>query len=83
MQELILSEAAERGELSKEHLARLLKSGAIKGRKKKTPVGEYWLVDVASLDQYVKTPHKPGRKKGWREAQKQQERQQEGALQHA
>lgn len=59
---LPLSKAAERADLSREYLARLLKANTIKGHKETTPVGSYWLVDIASLDAYVQKRHKPGPK---------------------
>jgi excisionase family DNA binding protein len=51
-------EASQRSGLSKSHITRLLKSGALEGFQ----IGRDWLVYIDSLDKYVSTPHKPGPK---------------------
>jgi excisionase family DNA binding protein len=51
-------EASVRSGLSKSHITRLLKSGAMEGFQ----LGRDWLVYTDSLDKYVATPHKPGPK---------------------
>ena len=51
-------EASKRSGLSKSHITRLLKSGAIEG----VQLGREWLVYADSLEKYVTTPHKPGPK---------------------
>ena len=51
-------EASRRSGLSKSHLTRLLKSGAIEGFQ----LGRYWLIYTDSLEGYMATPHKPGPK---------------------
>ncbi len=51
-------EASKRSGLSKVHLARLLRNGAIEG----VQLGREWLVYVNSLEKYMVTPHKSGPK---------------------
>ena len=51
-------EASRRSGLSKSHLTRLLKSGALEGFQ----LGRDWLVYTDSLEKYMATPHKPGPK---------------------
>jgi excisionase family DNA binding protein len=51
-------EASKRSGLSKSHLTRLLKSGALEGFQ----LGRDWLIYVDSLEKYMATPHKPGPK---------------------
>jgi excisionase family DNA binding protein len=51
-------EAARRSGLSKSHLTRLLKSGALEGFQ----LGRDWLIYADSLEKYMATPHKPGPK---------------------
>jgi excisionase family DNA binding protein len=51
-------EASRRSGLSKSHLTRLLKSGALEGFQ----LGRDWLVYADSLEKYMATPHKPGPK---------------------
>jgi excisionase family DNA binding protein len=51
-------EASRRSGLSKSHLTRLLKSGALEGFQ----LGRDWLIYADSLEKYMATPHKPGPK---------------------
>lgn len=51
-------EASRRSGLSKSHLTRLLKSGALEGFQ----LGRDWLIYTDSLERYMATPHKPGPK---------------------
>ena len=51
-------EASRRSGLSKSHLTRLLKSGALEGFQ----LGRDWLIYTDSLGEYMATPHKPGPK---------------------
>jgi excisionase family DNA binding protein len=51
-------EASRRSGLSKNHLARLLRSGALEG----VQLGREWLVYTDSLEKYMASPHKPGPK---------------------
>ena len=51
-------EASKRSGLSKSHLTRLLKSGALEGFQ----LGRDWLIYTDSLEKYIATPHKPGPK---------------------
>ena len=62
--ELSATEAAQRAELSKDHLMRLLRQGKITARQIPYPGGYYWMVDAASLDKYIHDwrKRKPGRK---------------------
>lgn len=68
MTEILVSDAAERAELSEAHIRRLLKdhqkdaSKGIAGRKVDAVRGSYWVVDVDDLDRYVNDwkARKPG-----------------------
>ena len=51
-------EASEQSGLSKVHIVRLLKSGAMDGFQ----LGRDWFVYTDSLEKYLATPHKPGPK---------------------
>jgi excisionase family DNA binding protein len=51
-------QASKKSGLSKSHLTRLLKSGALDG----VQLGREWLVYTDSLENYMATPHKPGPK---------------------
>ena len=51
-------EASEQSGLSKVHIVRLLKSGAMDGFQ----MGRDWFVYTDSLEMYLATPHKPGPK---------------------
>lgn len=55
---ILTPEASRRSGLSKSHLTRLLKSGALEGFQ----LGRDWLVYADSLEKYMATPHKPGPK---------------------
>src|SRR5947209_7850533 len=48
------AQAAERSGLSKIHLARLLRNGALEGLQ----LGRDWLIYTDSLEKYLATPHK-------------------------
>jgi excisionase family DNA binding protein len=51
-------EASERYGISPSHLTRLLKSGAVKGKK----IGHDWLVYEPSLKEFIKNRPRPGPK---------------------
>lgn len=51
-------EASEKSGLSKVHIVRLLKSGAMDGFQ----MGRDWFVYSDSLEKYLAIPHKPGPK---------------------
>lgn len=51
-------EASKLSGLSKAHLTRLLKSGAVEG----VQLGREWLIYTDSLEKYISVPHKPGPK---------------------
>ncbi len=55
---ILTPEASRRSGLSKSHLTRLLKSGALEGFQ----LGRDWLIYTDSLAKYMATPHKPGPK---------------------
>lgn len=55
---ILTPEASRRSGLSKSHLTRLLKSGALEGFQ----LGRDWLIYIDSLEKYMATPHKPGPK---------------------
>jgi hypothetical protein len=60
MQDYIsVKEAKERYGLSGQRIRQLLSNGTVKGRK----FGITWAVDVKSLEDYLGTVRKPGRKK--------------------
>ena len=55
---LTTPQASEHSGLSKTHIVRLLKSGAVEGFQH----GREWFVYTDSLEKYTSTPHKPGPK---------------------
>ena len=63
-------QASQSSGLSKVHLARLLREGALEGIQ----LGRDWLIYTDSLEKYLTTSHKPGPKGPIKKnAQKQQE----------
>lgn len=59
MAEMTTREASEKYDLSAWRIAQLAKAGKIKGRL----FGHSWVVDEDSVAEYVRTPHKPGKKR--------------------
>lgn len=59
-QELTVREAAEYSDMGVSTLALYAKQGRLQARR----VGHMWLINRQSLDTYLRTPHKPGVKKG-------------------
>jgi excisionase family DNA binding protein len=55
---LSTTEAAHRFQVSQRYITFLARKGAIAAKK----LGRDWLIDEASLNTYLSTPHKPGPK---------------------
>ena len=55
---ITVREASEKTGLTRKHINYLLREGTVKGHKIET----VWLVDLASLEAYIKSRPKPGPK---------------------
>jgi excisionase family DNA binding protein len=58
MAELTTKEAAQRANLSPWRIVQLVNLGTIKAHR----FGHAWMIDEGSLEEYIRTPHKPGPK---------------------
>lgn len=59
-EELTVQEAAEYSDMGVSTLALYAKLGRIQARR----IGHMWLLNTKALETYLRTPHKPGVKKG-------------------
>ena len=57
--EITIAEAVQRTGLSRYWVWKLVKAGRIDGRK----VGPLWLVTIASVERYMQTRQRPGRRR--------------------
>ena len=55
---ITVSEAAKRSGINGSFIRRLLANGRLRGRK----IGNSWAIEPTSLEEYLKTDRKPGRK---------------------
>ncbi len=62
--EMTVRQASQASFLSGSYLIRLINAGKIKGRK----LGSFWIIDRPSLEAYLASERKPGKKKQQRPA---------------
>lgn len=58
---ITVNEASKRSKLAKGYIRTLLGKGMLPGARK---FGRDWMIPVSSLEAYLKSPRKRGRKKG-------------------
>ena len=56
--EMTVRQASQHSNMSGSYLIRLIDRGKIKGRR----LGSFWIIDKPSLDAYLATERKPGKK---------------------